>query len=114
MKLAAVFLALAFTACAAFGAKTPAQRFYAAQGAYTIAVEQAAVYTASPNADPAVAEALRAIDAQAGDVIEVAVRARNFANASDRDQALAAAASALDLIAVKLRLAIAQAATEEP
>jgi hypothetical protein len=82
-------VALLLIGCASLlGAETPEQQFYAAQGMYVIAMEEAVLYSRRPDADPGVMAVLRAADTEA---YEALVKGRTFLMqpaSPDRDQRL--------------------------
>lgn len=84
--LAATF---SLTGCVALlGAETPEQKFYAAQGMYVIAVEEAVTYSRRVDASPEVMRMIRAADAEAYQALVAGRAIIMLPSSSDRDQRL--------------------------
>ena len=112
LTIVAVLMATCITGCASFmGAESPEQRFYAAQGLYIIAVEEAVVYARRPDADPSVAAVLRVADREAHRALVAGREVLAMTPSSDRDQRLVFYANAAKVAIARLLEALEPEAT---
>ena len=93
-------LVAVLSGCTAFRtAQTPGQKLYAAMSTYTIVVEAAAAYAHSPNAEPAIVEAMVSVDRRARE----AMRFAKAAIAAGDEGKMALAADVLTALADEMR-----------
>ena len=103
LPLVAFVVAVALAGCVSLlGAQTAEQQFYAAQGMYVIAVEEAVLYSRRPDADPSVMAALRAADNDAHTALVAGRAVLALAPSVDRDQRLVFYASAARVAIARL------------
>jgi len=113
-SLTPVLLVAAFAASSALGcaavrdAETPAQKFFAAQGTYNIALQVAVNYAESPGADPEVVRSIAEIDQRAQQAIVAGQTAVRTEDGDTRDRILLASASALQRLTAELRTRISE------